>query len=148
MKLVIASDHAGYPLKKCLVEWLGGQDGLEVSDLGPESADSVDYPDFAGKLCRAILSGDASSGILICNTGIGMSISSNRFCGVRAALCLYPDMAYWARHHNNANVLVMGAGLTAPFMARRIVEVFLREPFDGGRHQRRVQKMDSLPEDS
>ncbi|MBN2586253.1 MAG: ribose 5-phosphate isomerase B [Candidatus Fermentibacteraceae bacterium] len=147
MKLAIASDHAGFPLKEELLSWLTGLDGVEPADLGPENLDSVDYPDYAGLLCRQILSGDAERGILICNSGIGMSMSANRYIDIRAALCLYPDMAYWARHHNNANVLVLGGGVTAPFLAREIVEVFLREPFDGGRHERRVCKMDSLPGD-
>jgi ribose 5-phosphate isomerase B len=103
----------------------------------------VDYPDFAEAVCREILAGNVERGILICNSGIGMSMSANRFKGIRAALCLYPGMAHWSRHHNNANVLVLGGGVTAPFLAREIVEVFLREPFDGGRHDRRVFKMDS-----
>jgi ribose 5-phosphate isomerase B len=144
MKLAIASDHAGFRLKEELVPWLSGRDGVQVTDLGPDCSDSVDYPDFAGALCRHLISGQADRGILICNSGIGMSMSANRFKGIRAALCLYPGMARWARHHNDANVLVLGGGLTAPFLAREIVEVFLGETFDGGRHERRICKMDSL----
>ncbi|OPL18155.1 MAG: ribose-5-phosphate isomerase [Candidatus Aegiribacteria sp. MLS_C] len=145
MRIAIASDHAGFRLKEHLAEWLRGRDALVLEDLGPSDDCSVDYPDFAGALCRSLLAGSADIGILICNSGIGMSISANRYRGIRAALCLYPDMAFWARHHNDANVLVLGGGMTAPFLAREIVKVFLTEEFDGGRHGRRVGKMDSLP---
>lgn len=145
MRVAISSDHAGFPLKEHLAEWLGNREGISLEDLGPSGTDSVDYPDYAGALCRTVLGGEADMGILICNSGIGMSMSANRYSGIRAALCLYPGMAFWARHHNDANVLVLGGGITAPFLAREIVEVFLAESFDGGRHGRRVGKMDSLP---
>ena len=144
MRLAIASDHAGYPLKSDLIPWLIGEMKLDVTDFGTSSRDSVDYPDFAGELCRYLLKKKADSGILICNSGIGMSMSANRFPGIRASLCLFPRMAYYARHHNNANVLVLGGGITAPFQAREIVTVFLREEFDEGRHSRRTGKMDSV----
>lgn len=144
MKLVIASDHAGFSLKNDLVPWLIEKRGLTVEDLGPLSSDSVDYPDFAGKLCRHILDENAEMGILICNSGIGMSISANRYPGIRASLCLFPRMAYYARHHNNANVLVLGGGITASFQAREIVDVFLGEEFDGGRHAGRNGKIESV----
>lgn len=144
MKVAIASDHAGFPLKSDLVPWLTGEMGLTVEDIGTSSYDSVDYPDYAGKLCRYILNENAEQGILICNSGIGMSMSANRFTGIRASLCLFPRMAYYARHHNNANVLVLGGGITAPFQAREIIEVFLHEEFDGGRHSRRTDKIELL----
>ena len=146
MKIVLASDHAGYPLKCKLVEWLKDEKGLDldIEDLGPFSADSVDYPEFAASLCRYLLDGSADFGILICNSGLGMSMTANRFRGIRAALCLYPRMAYYARHHNNANVLVLGGGITAFFQAREIAEVFLSEEFDGGRHGRRTDRMDTV----
>ncbi|MEN8209388.1 MAG: RpiB/LacA/LacB family sugar-phosphate isomerase [Candidatus Fermentibacteria bacterium] len=144
MNLVIASDHAGYHLKCDLVPWLSEKFGLTATDLGPSSSDSVDYPDFAGYLCRSLLEGKAERGILICNSGVGMSISANRYPGVRAALCLFPEMAYYARHHNNANVLILAGGLTAPFLAREIVGIFIREEFDGGRHSRRTAKVESV----
>ncbi len=144
MKIVLASDHAGYPLKCELAGWLKDEKGLDIEDLGPFSTDSVDYPDFASALCRYLLHGSADFGILICNSGLGMSMTANRFRGIRAALCLYPRMAYYARHHNNANVLVLGGGITAFFQAREIVEVFLSEEFDGGRHSRRTDKMDTV----
>jgi ribose 5-phosphate isomerase B len=142
MKLVIASDHAGFTLKEHLVRWLREDPDLDVTDLGPENDDSVDYPDFARLLCDEMLSGKAETGILVCNTGIGMSIAANRRKGIRAALCLFPEMARFARHHNDANVLVLGGGITGPFLARGITEVFLGESFDGGRHARRTGKFD------
>ena len=144
MKLAIASDHAGFPLKSDLIPWLVEELGLTTTDLGPSSSDSVDYPDFAACLCRYLLEGKAEQGILICNFGIGMSMSANRFPGIRASLCLFPRMAYYARHHNDANVLVLGGGITAPFQAREIIEVFLCEEFDGGRHGRRTGKIESV----
>ena len=144
MKVAIASDHAGFPLKRELVPWLAGEMGLTVEDIGTSSCDSVDYPDYASKLCRYLLDENAERGILICNSGIGMSMSANRFPGIRASLCLFPRMAYYARHHNNANVLVLGGGITALFQAREIIEVFFREKFDGGRHSRRTDKIESV----
>ncbi|MCK5116908.1 MAG: ribose 5-phosphate isomerase B [Candidatus Aegiribacteria sp.] len=144
MNLVIASDHAGFPLKCDLIPWLFEKLGMTATDLGPSSPDSVDYPDFAGYLCKHLLEGNAERGILICNSGIGMSISANRYQGIRAALCLFPEMAYYARHHNNANVLILAGGLTAPFLAREVVEIFLSEKFDGGRHSRRTGKVESV----
>lgn len=144
MIVALASDHAGFPLKENLAGWLRGLDGIEVLDLGTSSGDSVDYPDFAGLLCRALLDGRTDRGILVCNTGIGMSMAANRFRGIRAALCLFPEMARYARRHNDANVLVLGGGLTAPFLARETTEVFLREPFEGGRHSRRIGRLDTV----
>jgi ribose 5-phosphate isomerase B len=142
MKIALASDHAGFPLKKTIALWLGEQPQHVLIDLGTQSADSVDYPDFAFRLCDEILSEKADRGILICNSGIGMSIAANRRKGIRAALCLFPEMAYYARHHNDANILVLGGGLTGQFLAREIADVFLRESFDGGRHARRTGKFE------
>ncbi len=142
MIIAIASDHAGFALKEYLKGRLMEREGTEVVDLGPSTEESVDYPDFAFALCDEILSGRAERGILVCNSGIGMSIAANRRRGIRAALCLFPDMAWFARHHNDANVLVLGGGQTGSFLARRITEVFLEEPFDGGRHERRTGKFD------
>ena len=142
MKIVLASDHAGYQLKNDLLLKLRGR-GHQVEDLGPFSTDSVDYPDYARKLCEKILAGGAEKGILICNSGIGMSIAANRFRGIRAALCLFPEMAMYARRHNDANVLVLGGGYTAAFLASDIADVFLAEEFEGGRHKRRTDKFDS-----
>ncbi|NOQ23542.1 MAG: ribose 5-phosphate isomerase B [Candidatus Aegiribacteria sp.] len=144
MNLVIASDHAGFPLKCDLIPWLVEKLDLTATDLGSSASDSVDYPDYAGYLCRHLLEGKAERGILICNSGIGMSMSANRYPGIRAALCLFPQMAFYARHHNNANVLILAGGITAPFLAREIVDIFLREGFDEGRHSRRTGKIESV----
>ncbi len=141
MKILLASDHAGFPLKAELVQKLESQ-GHQVTDLGPFSTDSVDYPDYADKLCRSLLQGEAHTGILVCNSGVGMSIAANRHRGIRAALCLFPEMALYARRHNDANVLVLAGGFTGKFLAGEIMEVFLKEEFEGGRHKRRTDKFD------
>lgn len=143
MRIALGSDHAGFSLKAKLIEQLKVND-CQILDVGTYSGESVDYPDFAEELCRILLNAEADLGILICNTGIGMSISANRFKGIRAALCLTPRMASAARHHNNANVLVLGAAGTEVSSALEIVTVFIEEPFDGGRHERRVKKMDEF----
>jgi ribose 5-phosphate isomerase B len=141
LKIAIGSDHAGFPLKASVAEWLAGQ-GHDILDLGTTGTDSVDYPGFAKSVCHAVLSGRADRGILVCNSGIGMSISANRNRGIRAALCLFPTMAHFARRHNDANVLVLAGGLTAGFLAIETVKVFLAESFDGGRHERRIRLID------
>ncbi len=143
MKIVLASDHAGFLLKGSLIDWLG-KENIQILDVGTFSAESVDYPDFAENLCRVLLNAEVDMGILICSTGIGMSISANRFRGIRAALCLTPQMAYAARHHNNANVLVIGAANTDELSAQEITAVFVKETFDGERHARRIKKMDEF----
>ncbi len=141
MKLLLASDHAGYALKAQLVKKLEAE-GHQVTDLGPFSTDSVDYPDYAADLCESLLEGKAERGILVCNSGVGMSIAANRFKGIRAALCLFPRMAQYARWHNDANVLVLGGGFTGFFLASEITDAFLKEHFEGGRHKRRTDKFD------
>lgn len=141
MNIVLASDHAGFSLKEQLVSRLESQ-GHQIIDLGPFSRESVDYTDYAQAVCRAVIEGRAERGILVCNSGIGMSIAANRFKGIRAALCLFPKMAYYARRHNDANVLALGGGFTGFFLASEIVDVFLREEFEGGRHTRRIDKFD------
>ncbi len=137
MKLAIASDHAGFPLKAFLVQSLSGS-GHQVLDLGTDSLRSVHYPDYARSLCREILSGRCETGILVCNSGIGMSIAANRHHGIRAALCLNTTMASFSRRHNNANVLVLAGGFTAPFHAWEITTAFLCGEFEGGRHETRL----------
>lgn len=141
MRIALGSDHAGFPLKSTVAEWLASQ-GHEIQDVGTSGTASVDYPDYAGKACEAVLSGKAERGILVCNSGIGMSIAANRHGGIRAALCLFPTMAHYARRHNDANVLVLAGGLTAGFLALETVAVFLSEGFDGGRHERRVRRIE------
>ena len=135
--IVIASDHAGVDLKASIVELIG-EAGLEVRDLGPEDTASVDYPDFAHAVAGAVAAGEAERGILICGTGIGMSLAANRHPRVRAALCHDAFTAEMARRHNDANVLCIGARATGPGVVEQIVRIFLETDFEGGRHQRRV----------
>jgi len=145
VKVAIASDHAGFAMKKELIDCLSSA-GHDVIDYGPSSEESVDYPDYAAKVAEAISEGTAERGILICGTGLGMSIAANRYKGVRAALCLYPEMARMTRKHNDANVLVLSGRLIGVELARRIVEVFFETGFEGGRHERRIRKIDDLPD--
>jgi ribose 5-phosphate isomerase B len=139
--IAAASDHAGFPLKSFLVRSLT-EAGHKVLDLGTHDSRSVHYPDFAHDLCRRILTGECGSGILVCNSGIGMSIAANRHRGIRAALCLNTTMAAFARRHNNANVLVLAGGFTAPFHALEIVDAFLSGEFEGGRHAERLELLE------
>jgi len=139
-KLAIASDHAGLDLKSSLVRSLAEQ-GFEVMDLGTHSTESVDYPDYAAAVADAIRDGQAQRGILICGSGIGISIAANRHPGIRAALCHDTTSARLARQHNDANVLALGARLIGPQVAEDCVLAFLSTPFEGGRHLRRVEKL-------
>ena len=140
MKISIASDHGGFDLKEDLRAWLTGQ-GHEVVDFGCHGKESCDYPDFAGPAARAAASGECERGIVICTTGIGVSMTANKVKGVRCALCGDPWSAEMTRRHNDANVLAIGAGATGPLLARQIVTAFLTHEFEGGRHQRRVDKV-------
>lgn len=139
--IVIASDHAGLPLKRHLVAFLARL-GHEVRDLGVAEDRSVDYPDYAHDLARRVASGEAGRGILICGTGLGMSMAANRHPGVRAALCHDAYTAEMARRHNDANVLCMGARVLGTGVAEQVTAVFLETPFEGGRHLRRVGKIE------
>ena len=138
--IAIAADHAGFDLKSTLVDELR-RIGANVIDLGTHSTDSVDYPDFADAVAKAIGAGQAVRGVLVCGTGIGISIAANRHKGVRAALCRDSTDARLAREHNDANVLVLGGRTTGVETARDCLKSFLSTPFAGGRHQRRVEKM-------
>ncbi len=140
MKISIGSDHGGYALKQELIAYLQ-EKGHEVEDFGCHDTSSCDYPDFGEAAARAVASGACERGIVICTTGIGISISANKVKGIRCALCSEPYSAEMTRRHNDANVLAMGAGMIAPMMAKRIVDVFLSTEFEGGRHQRRIDKM-------
>ena len=140
MKISIASDHGGFDLKEDLRAWLTGQ-GHEVVDFGCHGKESCDYPDFAGPAARAAASGECERGIVICTTGIGVSMTANKVKGVRCALCGDPWSAEMTRRHNDANVLAIGAGVTGPLLARQIVTAFLTHEFEGGRHQRRGDKV-------
>jgi ribose 5-phosphate isomerase B len=139
--IVIASDHAGVTLKAELVETIR-EVGREVRDLGPADAQSVDYPDFAHRVAEAVSSGEAEMGILVCGTGIGMSLSANRHPGIRAALCHDAFTAEMARRHNDANILCMGARVIGGGVAAQMTKIFLATNFEGGRHQRRVDRIE------
>ena len=144
MKIAIASDHAAIDLKAELREWMVEQ-GHEVADLGPDTADSVDYPDYGYKLASVVADGTAERGVALCGSGIGISIAVNRNPACRSALVSEPLSAELARSHNDANVIAMGARLTGPEMAKACLAAFLETEFLGDRHQRRVDKL-SNPE--
>lgn len=139
-RIAIASDHAAIEMKAALVAWLRGR-GVEVVDLGPATADSVDYPDFGYKLADAVSGGSADRGIALCGSGIGISIAVNRNAGCRCALVSEPLSARLAREHNDANVIALGARLIGIEMAKACVEAFLATEFLGDRHVRRVEKL-------
>lgn len=143
MKVFIASDHAGFYLKQEVINILVMK-GVDLVDLGPEDVDSVDYPDYANKLCQVLLNEEeeGAKGILICGTGVGMSITANRHRGIRAALCTELTTAHFARSHNDANVLCLGARIIGSEVAKEIVEVFLHTEFEYGRHKCRLEKID------
>lgn len=140
MKIAIAADHGGFELKDSMVEYIKGL-GNEVMDLGTNSADSVDYPDYAKKVCEEIQQENSDLGILICGTGIGMSLAANKFEGIRAACVSDVYSAKMSRNHNNANVLCIGARVIGDEVAKLIIKTFLENEFEAGRHQRRVDKI-------
>ncbi|MEZ4705299.1 MAG: ribose 5-phosphate isomerase B [Bdellovibrionota bacterium] len=139
--IYIASDHAGVDFKKGLQKHLPE---MRWVDLGPSSTSSVDYPDYAQKLCHQLLEEPHSLGVLICGTGIGMSIAANRIKGIRAALVTGTTMATMAKAHNNANVLCLGARIIGPDLAAECVQAWLQTAFEGDRHQRRLDKIETL----
>ncbi|HTJ22672.1 MAG TPA: ribose 5-phosphate isomerase B [Gemmatimonadaceae bacterium] len=140
-KILIASDHAGYELKEQLERALDER-GFEVHDLGTDSADSTDYADFAHPLAERVSAGEVSRGVLLCGTGLGMSYAANRHAGVRAAVAWNPEVAKLARLHNDSNVLVLPARFLSPEQGIAILDAWLDTPFEGGRHARRVDKID------
>ena len=140
MRIALGADHRGFALKEKLKAWLAAR-GHEVLDFGPGSAERVDYPDYAFKVAGAVQARKAERGILICSTGIGMSIAANRFPKVRAALCCSARLARLSREHNDANVLCLGADVVSGAEARRIVGAWLKAGFAGGRHARRLAKI-------
>ena len=139
MKIYIGSDHAGVDLKSQIKTRL--QDRFEFDDAGTFTSDSVDYPDFAHKVAENVLSDSGSIGILICGTGNGMAITANKHAGIRAALCWSPDIAALAKQHNNANIIVLPARFISTEMALDTLNAFLTAEFEGGRHQRRIDKI-------
>ncbi len=143
MKFYVATDHAGIDLKDITVEMLRSK-GHEVEDLGPFSKDRVDYPDYAIKVCEAVLADETAHGVLICGSGIGMSMSANRFHGIRAALCHDAYTATMARAHNNANVLCFGERVVGVGVAESIIDSWIAGSFEGGRHAGRVEKIEAI----
>lgn len=143
MRVAVASDHGGFELKKEVVRYLESE-GVEYKDFGTYSAESCDYPDIALALARAVADGTFDRGIIMCGTGIGVSIAANKVPGIRAALCHDTFSAHASREHNDANVLTMGERVIGPGLARDIVRVWLESAFEGGRHARRVDKITAI----
>ncbi len=143
MKIMVGCDHAGYELKGLVLDRLKAE-GHEVADAGAHSTESVDYPYYAGQVAKAVGSGEVERGVLICGSGIGMCIAANRFRGVRAVQAAEPFGARMSRRHNNSNILCLGSRFIGVDMAMEILDVWLKEPFDGGRHERRVELIDQL----
>lgn len=142
MKINISSDHAGYKLKKSIINFL--TKSHEVNDLGPNSEDSVDYPDFAHKLVTNLLDNDVSMGILICGSANGISMAANKHSNIRAAVCWNKDIAVLAKQHNDANVVSLPARFISENEAFEIIEAFIGTDFEGGRHLRRVNKINCV----
>ena len=142
MEIIIGSDHAGYDLKETCKAHLAHSNGWSVKDVGVFSKESADYPRVAHMVAKAISAGEYSRGILICGSGIGMSIVANRYKGVRAALCHNGYLAKMARMHNDANILVMGERIIGVGVALEMVDIFLETPFEAGRHQLRLDQID------
>ena len=142
-KIAIASDHGGYALKEMLVGFLIGMQ-IDDLDLGTDSTESVDYPIFGEKCARAVSSGEATRGIVVCGSGIGISIAANKVKGIRCALCTSKEMAELSRKHNNANMLALGGRLTDAATAVGIVNTWLFTEFEGGRHKKRIDMLDKI----
>jgi len=145
MKVAIGSDHAGVALKAEIIKFLE-ELSYEVIDFGPHSTESVDYPDYAGKVAQYIQKHDADKGVLICGTGIGISISANKYRGIRCALCSDSYTARITREHNNSNIVAMGARIIGEDLAKEIVREFLGATYEGGRHQNRLDKITLIEE--
>ncbi len=143
MKIAIGADHAGFALKEQLREMLAAK-GYEVEDVGTHSDASVDYPDYASAVAHRVADGVAERGVLVCSTGVGMSIAANKVPGIRAALAVNDEEVQLTREHNDANILTFGAKLSTAEQATKMLDIFLKTEFSGGRHARRVQKMMDL----
>lgn len=143
MKIAIAADHGGYLLKGVIIDYLTGK-GHEMINLGTDAPDSVDYSDYAEKCAEKVLAKDVDFGIVVCGTGIGISIAANKIDGIRCALCHSPETAALAKQHNNANIISLGGRTTTDETALKIVDAFMEAEFEGGRHQRRVDKIMAL----
>jgi len=143
MRLIVGSDHAGFALKEQMKAYLQ-QQGNDVTDVGTESESSVDYPDYAEQVGKAVAAGDADFGILVCGSGLGMAIAANKVPGVRAVQLMDIEMAKMARMHNDANVVTLAGRYTEPTKAEAVLDTFLSTPFEGGRHQMRVDKITAI----
>ncbi|MEG0751282.1 MAG: ribose 5-phosphate isomerase B [Oscillospiraceae bacterium] len=141
--IAIASDHGGLSLKKAIMQYLKTKN-IEYSDLGTYTEESCDYPDYAAKVCRSVIGEESEKGILVCGTGIGMSLAANKFKGIRAAVCGDCFSAKYTRMHNDANILCLGERVTGEGLALEIVELFLNTDFEGGRHARRLAKLTEI----
>lgn len=145
MKIALGSDHGGFELKNQIIKHLK-EKGHEIKDFGPMTNDSCDYPDYALPVAEAVANKEFEIGILVCGTGIGISISANKVPGVRAALCSDTFSAHATRQHNNANILAMGQRVVGPGLALDIVDTFINSEFEGGRHQKRLDKISKIEE--
>ncbi|TLU84691.1 MAG: ribose 5-phosphate isomerase B [Chlorobium sp.] len=141
MKIAVGSDHAGVELKKTVVAWLE-RNGYEYDDMGPYSEESVDYPDYAHKVAFAVAEGKCDQGVLLCGTGIGVSIAANKVKGIRAALACNPEFATLARQHNNANIICFSARFSDAVTIEKSLQNWFSSGFEGGRHERRVKKIE------
>lgn len=139
-KVSIGGDHAGFDLKKIVVKYLEDH-GITVTDHGPHSSDSVDYPDFAHPVCSDVIDGKVDCGILICGSGNGVAMTANKYNGIRCGLCWTPELAALTRQHNNANALAIPARFISEDIALAVVDAFIKNTFEGGRHKRRVDKI-------
>ena len=146
MKIAIGCDHGGYLLKQDILIWLEEHD-IDFEDVGCYNTDSVDYPVYGEKVARLVASGECDKGIVICTTGIGISIAANKVKGIRCALCSDSLSAEMTRRHNDANVIAMGAGIVGKNLAENIVDTFLNTQFEGGRHERRVNALMAIEND-
>jgi ribose 5-phosphate isomerase B len=144
LRIAICNDHAGYALKLKIVEYLQGEGVMELKDFGANSAESSDYPDYAHPMASAIKRGEFDYGISICGTGNGISMVLNKHLGIRAALCWRPEIAVLARQHNDANVLSLPARFITESEALDMIDLFFMTGFEGGRHQRRIDKMNNI----
>lgn len=143
MKVALGSDHAGFGLKEKIKSYLA-RSGVDVEDVGPRSSASVDYPDYAAMVADEVIAGRADRGILLCGTGMGVCIAANKIHGIRAAAAWSPEIARLSRLHNDANVLCLSGRFMNETSAQEIIRVWLETPFEGGRHQRRVDKITAL----
>lgn len=147
MRIAIGADHAGFELKELVKAHLAGS-GHEVDDLGTHSSEAVDYPGYAGRVARKVAAHEADFGVLVCGSGLGMEIAANKVRGARAVQVTDPEFAKMARMHNDANVLTLAGRYTDPDTAMRIVDTFLATPFEGGRHERRVEGITAIEDEN